>query len=574
MTVSSTYSVHSSSILRYKSYKGYKNKHRITAYLCLVALALAGCWSVISIGININSLVESASNASAFLKRMFPLQFPEITELLSLISETLAIVFLATLLSVVLSMPLALGAARKISPNSSARIASRALIVIARAIPDLVLAIIFMRIFGLGSVGGILAMGIHSVGMVAKLYADAIEELDDGPREAIESVGGTRRQQIIAAIPQALAPQIIATALHRFDINLRTSVLLGYVGVGGVGMAIADSLRMMNYRRGMALALVVLVLCIGIELLSAALRAAILRKASTDFSPQKRARTWADTLFLPRNPERKEQVEPAKNTSSVKPPWTFSRGQRVASIALLVFFTWAAAAKVGITTHQILDGVMNIPATCALFFPPSSENMAPELFALLFDTIRIALAATFLGAICAIPIGILAARNVISHPAVHIFVRSFIVIIRGIPELILAIIFVVISGLGAVAGTLALALGAVGLLSKLVADSLEETDIDVQRAIFTAGATRAQVFFAATLRQAAPAFIAHTLYLLDINIRSATLLGVVGAGGIGFQLLNAARVNQFQVVTYILLLIIGVVLCVEFLSMWLRKAVR
>lgn len=105
------------------------------------------------------------------------------------------------------------------------------------------LAIVFLRMFGLGATAGILAMGIHSVGMVGKLYADAIEELDDGPRESIESAGGSRGQQIFSAIPQVLLPQIVATALHRFDINLRTSVLLGYVGVGGIGLAIADALR-------------------------------------------------------------------------------------------------------------------------------------------------------------------------------------------------------------------------------------------------------------------------------------------------------------------------------------------
>jgi phosphonate transport system permease protein len=88
------------------------------------------------------------------------------------------------------------------------------------------------------------------------------------------------------------------------------------------------------------------------------------------------------------------------------------------------------------------------------------------------------------------------------------------------------------------------------------------------------GATGTQVFLGATLRQAAPAIVAHTMYLLDTNIRSATLLGVVGAGGIGFLLLNAARVNQFDVVTMILLLMVAVVLAVEVLSLWLRRIVR
>lgn len=173
-----------------------------------------------------------------------------------------------------------------------------------------------------------------------------------------------------------------------------------------------------------------------------------------------------------------------------------------------------------------------------------------------------------------VPIGILAARNVVPHRAVHGTFRVLIVVVRGIPELILAIIFVVITGLGGVAGTLALTIGAVGLLSKLIADSLEETDTAVQDAVRPNGATRLQVFFGTTLRQALPAFVAHIMYLLDVNIRSATLLGIVGAGGIGYLLLNASRVLQFDVVTTIVVLILFVVLAVEAISVWVRKAVQ
>lgn len=548
---------------------------RLAATCALIALAVVGAWSVVSIGINLNTLVESADNAGAFISRMVPLNFPEFGELVGLIVETLSIVFLATVVSVVLSIPLAVWAATPTAPNPSVRYVSRAIIVLMRSIPDLVLAIIFMRMFGLGALGGILAMGLHSIGMVGKLYSDAIEELDDGPREAIESAGATRGQQMWSAITQPLMPQIIATALHRFDINLRTSVLLGYVGVGGLGMEIANSLRMMNYKRGMALALVVLLLCIAMELISGALRAAILTPSGKTISKQ----TWADKIFSRKNSEREDATTSAApqtvlNTVGLTPPWSTGRIQRFGGIVLLIAFVVGASIVVKLSPQQFLDGLKSIPDTAILFFPPSDGGMADDLFLALFDTLKIAFAATFIGAVLALPIGILAARNVVANRAVHSFFRILIVVVRGIPELILAIIFVVISGLGAVAGTLALSLGAVGLLSKLVADSLEETDTSVQEAIRTSGASEPQIFFSATLRQAAPAFVAHTLYLLDTNIRSATLLGVVGAGGIGFQLLNASRVNQFDVVTYILILMVAVVLVVEVLSLWLRKAVR
>lgn len=527
----------------------------IAASLVGLAFLGAGVWSLREIGINPAVLAKSVDNAGNFLTRMFPLDFPPLGETLSLVGETLAIVALSTLLAVLLSIPIALLSAESTSPHRAAQLTGRGLTVLCRATPDLVLAILFFRVFGLGAAAGILAMGIHSVGMIAKLYADAIEELDDGPRESIQAAGATRRQQITAAIPQRLMPQIIATALHRFDINLRTSVLLGYVGVGGIGLAISDALRVLDYQRGMALAFIVLGLCIVIEMISGSIRVALFGRRSRKRRMLARERRQATATRL-------------------TPPWDPDRIGQFASLAVVIAITVWSFAEVNLSWSEFWTGLGNLPAALALFFPPSTGGALSTMLDQLVITLQIALAATFIGAVLAIPIGCFAARNVVRNPVVHGFFRVLIVTIRGIPELILAIIFVVISGLGAVAGTLALAVGAVGLLSKLVADSLEETDTQVQDALRATGATEVQVFFAATIRQAAPAFVAHTLYLLDTNIRSATLLGVVGAGGIGFLLLNAARVNQFDVVTMILILMILVVLAVEAIAVWLRNSIR
>ncbi|QDQ21477.1 phosphonate ABC transporter, permease protein PhnE [Corynebacterium glutamicum] len=535
----------------------------IIAGVVLVALLVGGIWSVNSLGINIGTIINSFENASAFAGRMFPLDFPPVMETLGLIFETLAIVFLSTLLSVVLSIPTALLAARNTTMNKGAQWTSRAFIVLCRAVPDLVLAIIFLRMFGLGATAGIIAMGIHSVGMVAKLYADAIEELDDGARESIESAGGTRSQQILTAIPQVLMPQLIATALHRFDINLRTSVLLGYVGVGGIGLAIADSLRVLDYQRGMALAFIVLALCIVIELISGSIRAALMSNASGGIT----GGTWVDRMF---NKNREVGVNDLKLT----PPWSMERFNRFGAYLLIAVLTIVSFWRVDVSLRELFTGLMDLPETLALFFPPSTGGSLSNMLEQLVITLQISLAATLIGGIIAIPIGIFAARNVVANKFVYQTFRVIIVIVRGIPELILAIIFVVISGLGGVAGTLALSVGAIGLLSKLIADSLEETDTKVQDALRAAGASEMQIFFSATVRQAAPAFVAHTMYLLDTNIRSATLLGVVGAGGVGFLLLNASRINQFDVVMMVLILMVAVVLIVEALSMWLRKVVR
>lgn len=515
----------------------------------LAALLIGGIWSVVSLGVNPAAILGSLGNAVDFIGRMFPLDFPPLRETAALVGETLAIVLLATVLSVVLSVPLSLAAAAPTRSSTTGQAAARFLTVLARSLPDLVLAIIFLRMFGVGPAAGVLAMGLHSVGMVAKVYSDAIEELDDGPRQAVAAVGGTRRQQIFAAVLPQLAPQLIATALHRFDINLRTSVLLGYVGVGGVGLAISDSLRVFNYQRGMALALLVLLLCIVVELLSGALRAAIMRRSGG--APLTKA-----------------------SLRRLTPPWTLGRTGRFGGMAVLAAVTAVAVWAVDLNWERIGRGVADIPQTAALFFPPATGGVLELILEELLVTVQIGFAATLLGGVVAVPVGVLAARNVVANPYIHGVFRGLTVVVRGIPELILAIIFVVISGLGAVAGTLALAVGVVGLLAKLVADSIEETDTDVQEAVRAVGATGPQVFFAATLRQAAPALVGHTLYVLDHNIRAATLLGVVGAGGVGFLLLNAARVNHFDVVTTIVLLLLAVVLAVEAVSVWLRRTIR
>src|ERR1700741_716321 len=151
---------------------------RAARLLIVVLLGLA-IWSVADLRINLATFVDSFHNAADFATRMLPLRFPPMGELLQLCGTTLAIVVCATLLSVLLSVPLAVLAARNTCNHRPTRLAARALIVLARAIPDVVLAIALFRVFGLGTVAGILAMGLHSVGMVAKMYADAIEQIDE-----------------------------------------------------------------------------------------------------------------------------------------------------------------------------------------------------------------------------------------------------------------------------------------------------------------------------------------------------------------------------------------------------------
>lgn len=531
------------------------------AALALLALLGAALWSLTELRINVATLVDSAGNAGDFLSRTVPLDFPPVAEVLLLCGQTLAIVVCATLLAVLLSVPVAVLAAGNTSPAPAARYGARALVVVARAVPDVVLAIVFFRLFGLGALAGVLAMGLHSVGMVAKLYADAVEQVDEGPRTAVRATGAGRLQELVTGVLPAVLPAFVATALHRFDINLRISVVLGFVGVGGLGFEIANALRRLDYPRGMALALVVLGLCVAVELVSGAVRRALLGAAGE-------ARGLRAALHL-----RAARASAPLTAGRLTPPWTARRVRTTLFVAATVLAVALSVPAAGLSPGALLAGLPALPDTLGLFWPPSTGGILPDLLAELAVTVQIALAATLIGAVLALPVGALAARNVAPTPGVAAAFRFVVVLVRGLPELIIAIVFVVITGLGPVAGALALSIGAVGLLGKLVADSLEETDVRVQHAVRATGASRLQVFVAVTVPQAAPALVAHLLYQLDVNIRSATLLGIVGAGGIGFYLLNASRVMEFGVVTTIMLLVFATVMAVELLALWLRRAV-
>lgn len=547
---------------------------RLLAHAALWALMATACWAVMDLRINVATLIDGAHNAAGFAARTLPLDFPPPADLLRWSGESLAIAVSATLMSLVLSIPVSMLAARNITANAYLRGGARGAIVLARAVPDVVLAIVAVRVFGLGAMAGVVAMGLHSVGMVGKLCADFLEEVDEGPRRALRAAGSSRSQELIGAVLPQVLPAFVATALHRLDINLRGSVLLGFVGVGGIGFEISQAFQRLDYRRGMALAVVVLGLCLAMELLSGAVRHSILRGGVRE------GRARRSRVLRPRRkisslaaPNRTSGALAARSPAgyTVSPPWNMDRIRRwgysfVTAVALCVS-VWGA----DLSLAQWMAGLSNLPSVLGLYIPPTAPGGLESLAEALWVTVKTALAGTLLGMALALPVGVLAARNTSPSPRISRVFRVLTVVVRGIPEIVLAIVLVVVTGLGPVAGALALGIGSLGLLSKLVADSLEELAPGPSRSLEAMGASKWQILFAADLPRALPALAGHTLYQLDVNIRSATLLGIVGAGGIGYELLNAARVLEFGLVTTAVLMLLGVTLVVEGFAMWIRR---
>ena len=537
-----------------------------------------------SIDISIPQMVASWGNAQNFFERVGVISFPEPGELLYLTGLTVGLVLCGTLFAAAFSVPLAYLAAANTSPGRGWMVAGRFVGVLCRAVPDVVLAMVFVLMFSLGSLPGILAIGIHSIGMISKMFADAIEQIDEGPRLAIRAAGGTTLQQFTAGVLPQVLPSWVATVLHRNDINLRGSVILGYVGVVGLGLEMSYAFKSLNYSLGLGIALVIFALCVIMEIVSSAVRTLMLGTAPTGRGLGDRllrrlritGRRPAATAGRVTTPARRAALTPAQaRRQALRRPWNAARRRST-------IWGWAAGLVVlgSVLVSDIQWGDFAtvwgyLPETAAKFWPPSFGSYnAPTMFAAMGETIAIALAATVLTLIASIVIGSLAARNVAPNSRVRSGMRFVLVSIRGIPEIILAIVLIVVTGLGTQAGTIALAIGGVGLLGKLLADSLEEVKPGPEQALTAAGATRLQVYAGATAPQGMKALIGHSFYMLDTNIRAATILGLVGGGGVGYFLLNAGQGSRYDLVATIVLMILATVLVVEGLAMWMRRVFR
>jgi len=296
--------------------------------------------------------------------------------------------------------------------------------------------------------------------------------------------------------------------------------------------------------------------------------------------------------------------------AAVAPPRRSARRWILIAVALLLLIWSFAGAK--IRPAELLQGIPQIFQTLERMLPPDFSKITdlknyylpPELspselvlplplgdeaararrrwwdntfpqtvVGATLETVQMALAGTFLALLAAFPLGFLAARNTTPNPAVYFAVRSILNLVRTIPDLALGLLFVAAVGLGAFAGTLALAIHTATVLGKLLSESVENIDEGVVEAIRATGAGYGQILSFAVLPQILPDLISFTLYRLETNIRAASVLGLIGAGGIGYLMNSSFRTFQYQEAAAIVLVLIALVMLVDHLSSRLRALV-
>ena len=365
-----------------------------------------------------------------------------------------------------------------------------------RSIPDLTLAILCVVLVGLGPAAGTLALTLFYSAAMGKIFADLFSSADPGAIEALHATGATRSMVAFYGLLPLRLKDLLTYGGYEFESAIRASVIVGAVGAGGIGTELVGSLNMTDYHRATTLIIMLVALIASVDLLG---------------------------FYVRRQPK-----------------------------LLLVLAAFGAAAAWHHWPHLMV--VTHALKTLGTMVPPRLPAEAlRELPTLIGETLLIALGGTLMAVICAVPLGVAAARN-ISPVFISFPVRRMLEALRAVPEIVWGLILVGIAGLGPRVGILALGLHSAGSLGKLYAESLENVASEPVMAMTATGGSTLSIAGFAVLPLAFAPMTVHTLFRFEWNMRAATIVGMIGAGAIGGALFNAQQLFFYrQMMAYVLI---------------------
>jgi phosphonate transport system permease protein len=520
----------------------------------IAALLLLSCWWALhALGADLGKLFDqegvnnAMSIASGFARPDLSAEF--LRRIFDLSLESLFIGVLGTILAVFIGLVFAMLTIRvpqlQQPPRSApaparygfelVRTVGRGLLGLFRSVPEIVWAYIFVRLFGLGALPAILAIGLTVGGSIGKLYSELAEAVDPRTVRAMRSMGASRMAILLFSVIPQVARQWLAYALFRLECNIRCSTILGVVGAGGLGSEIALSVRYFQYDKLATALLAVLLFVIALELISAWLRRSPARYTAIAVGASTLMALWY--MDLPW----RDLLQPGTSMmvfSSAALEWGFMQMAATQVLETLAM-AWVAT---------VISALLAIVLAPLAVTPLSNGSYLP-------DPVR---------------------RNGWGRSLAHgckWLSRAFLQVTRALPELTLALVCVVWVGSGPLAGILAIAIHNVGVLGRLYTDVLEEVEPAPAAAMQAMGAGALAVFLFAVWPQVRARLAAFTLYRFEVNIRATAMLGFVGAGGIGDALHTAISLFHMQDLGLLLMTMVLLVTVVDTVGDRLRAAI-
>lgn len=544
----------------------------------VVAVALGLAISAPSAEIAPSALFSSRGLAAAahLFKGLWPLDLGGefLSYVAPLVGQTVALSLLGVGLAVLLALPLiAFGTGTLthwgplIEMDARARRAwaraayavSRTALNAARAVPEIAWAIVFITIVGLGPLAGVLALGITYAGMVGKVIAEVFESVDVRPLEALQSAGASRAQILMYGILPQAYPDAVSFLLYVWDCTMRAATILGIVGAGGVGYALFQSINLLQFGQVTTL----LVVMLGLVALTDGVSMAIRRAYGAGTPAAGAPVTWR----------------------GAPPAWL--------TLALGAFVIGASAWFLQLQPAVLFrhETIVQLQLWARKALPPNfSLGFLADQIPALWQTLAMSWWSIVLAVIGAFPLALLATATLVlprrlldADPdaalgravgqAVFWAARGLLSFLRAVPELIWALLAIVIVGPGAFAGVLALAVHTAGVLGKLYADVLENANSQPLELLAGSGASKVAVALFGMLPATLPQLLTHTIYRLEMNVRAAAIIGIVGAGGIGQAIYNDAQTAHYHELLALIVLTLALVAGVDGLSSWLRRKI-
>jgi phosphonate transport system permease protein len=228
-------------------------------------MAALAAWMLARLGVRWEYVADAPAQMGDLLGRMFPPEWSFAAALVGPLVQTVNIATLGTAFAVALSVPVAFLAAANTTPNRLTYALGRVIMVVSRSVDTLIWALVFIIVVGPGSLAGVLAVSIRSIGFVSKLFAEGIEEIDRGQVEAVAATGASRGQMLLYGIVPQVKPVFAGVCIYRWDINVRESTVLGLVGAGGIGFALNEAILGLEWSRVGLILVVILAVVVASE---------------------------------------------------------------------------------------------------------------------------------------------------------------------------------------------------------------------------------------------------------------------------------------------------------------------
>lgn len=253
-----------------------ERKSSLKQIFSILVVAALVIWSFLYTKFSLGDLMYGIPQMMELFKSMFPPDLNYLSNITKPMLDTIRMAVVGTFIGAILSIPISMLCASNVIKSNWISIPCRFLLNIVRTIPDLLLAAVFVAIFGIGQIPGILAIIILSISIISKLMYESLESIDDGPLEAMTAVGANKLKWITyAVIPQAIAPYM-SYVLYAFEINIRAAAVLGLVGAGGIGLYYDQTLGLFQYPKTLTIILVTLVIVVIIDFISTKVREKLL----------------------------------------------------------------------------------------------------------------------------------------------------------------------------------------------------------------------------------------------------------------------------------------------------------